>query len=204
MTVTHATRNSGGEPPWLFYSSSSSSPSTSSLWPAEARAAGEHGLRGLLTYRVVAQVELIERRQRPTAQGGGERGAAGVGDLVVVEVQPLERLERACGGLGDHGGHALVADVGPSDAEPLERRQPAQSRQQGGQPRVAERVGAEVEAVERGQRPLGEGRGESSGALGSDLCVAETEAPERGQAAAAEAICQRDHALVAVVVAAED
>ena len=56
----------------------------------------------------------------------------------------------------------------------------------------------EVEAVERGQRPLGEGGGEGGGALGrslgpslgSDLCVEESEASERGQAAAAEAICQ--------------
>ena len=36
----------------------------------------------------------------------------------------------------------------------------AQSRQQGGQPRVAERDAVEVEVLERGQRPLGEGGGE--------------------------------------------
>ena len=90
------------------------------------------------------QVEPLERRQRPAAQGGGERDAAGVGDLVAVEVQRLERLERACGGLGHQGGHALVADVGLAEVERLERRQPAQGRQQGGQPRDAERVAAEA------------------------------------------------------------
>ena len=60
---------------------------------------GLHGVLRFLARRVEVQRELLERRQRPTAQGGGERGAAGVGDLVVVEVQQLERLERACGGL---------------------------------------------------------------------------------------------------------
>ena len=49
-------------------------------------------------------------------------------------------------------------------------------------------------------RPFGEGGGEGGGALGSDLYVEESEASERGQAAAAEAICQRGHALAAVAV----
>ena len=69
------------------------------LLPLRGQSGGEHGL-GLVARRVFAQLELLERRQRPVAQGGGERGAAGVGDLVAVEIQPLERLERACGGLG--------------------------------------------------------------------------------------------------------
>ena len=37
--------------------------------------------------------------------------------------------------------------------------------------------------------------------LGSDLCADEKEDAERGLAAAAEAICQQRHALVAVVAA---
>ena len=46
--------------------------------------------------------------------------------------------------------------------------------------------------------------GEGGGALGSDLCNDEMEELERGQAAAAEAICQRGRALVAVAVIVAD
>ena len=48
----------------------------------------------------------------------------------------------------------------------LERGKLAQSRGQGGQPRVSNLVIAQVKVVERGQRPLGEGGGERSGGSG--------------------------------------
>ena len=57
------------------------------------RASCEHGVPRFLARRVLVQVEPLERRQRPAAQGGGERGAAGVGGFVVVEPENLERLE---------------------------------------------------------------------------------------------------------------
>ena len=64
----------------------------------QSLASGEcvlHVFFGLLAGRVEVQLELLERQQRTAAQGGGERGAAGVGDLVGTDVKERERLELA-------------------------------------------------------------------------------------------------------------
>ena len=96
------------------------------------------------------QRELLERLQLPAEQGGGERGAAGVGDLVVVEVQGLASdLSASAVGWATREATPwspyadveivdLVVDV---EVEVLERLQPAQATppspfQRGGTPCV--------------------------------------------------------------------
>ena len=80
-----------------------------------------------------------------------------------------------------------------------------QRRSKRRQPLVSYKVGREVQALERGQRPLGEGGGEGSGTLEPNLRAVEGEASERGQlTAAAEAGREQCDALVAMVAANDD
>eukprot|EP00964_Phaeocystis_antarctica_P083207 scaffold52333_cov56-Phaeocystis_antarctica.AAC.6 len=60
---------------------------------------------------ILAQVNSLKSRQRPTAQRRGEGGASCIRDMSRADVEDLEHLEHACHGLGDQGGQALVADL---------------------------------------------------------------------------------------------
>ena len=108
------------------------------LLDAMGRKHCEHVGLCALARRVVAQEVGWERHaqrgQRPTAEGGGERTAALVGDLVALEVQGPERGQHASGGRGQQSGQALVGDLVLVEVERPELGQLAQSRGQGGQP----------------------------------------------------------------------
>ena len=84
---------------------------------------------------------------------------------------------------GQQRGKALVGDLAAAEEEHLELRQSAPRRGEGSQPRVPDLVVAEVNVVERGQRPLGEGGGEYR-LMHSSLNAGN--APRRAKASAAQ------------------
>eukprot|EP00964_Phaeocystis_antarctica_P051545 scaffold30081_cov49-Phaeocystis_antarctica.AAC.3 len=89
--------------------------------------------------RTTIQREVLERRQRAAVERGGQRGAAGVGDLCAPEVERLELLQ----------------------ASSLRRQHTCRRRQrhEGGDALVAERVAIETELHQRGQPPQGRREG---------------------------------------------
>ena len=95
---------------------------------------GPEGVQRRLARRVLLEGQHRERRQRPAAVSGAQRGAALVGDQIAVEAQGFERRQHALGWRGQQGVQALVGDLVVVEDELMELAQLAQARGQGGQP----------------------------------------------------------------------